>query len=448
MKTLTKEQENILKILRSSNLFVDILANVLPPGEFLPMKSGKKGQIVQLAQNDEGCSYLLHHSNPKIRQLMQARLAVKSWPLHIKRVQKLMSQAKVRGGKIGSPISYYGAHTGRWSGTEGINLQNLGGRGRGKPIHPLIGQVRQMLKAPQEQLFGIGDYVQVEARVLAWLAGQDDLVKGFTDGKDIYSEFATGLFKTPVRKAVENDPEPIRKMLIIRRGFGKDTILGCGYGMGASLFFERCQTNPDLCSAFNSGEYDFAFIEKLIKMYRTKYAKIPEFWRNVEKAWRFVTKYPREIQYFGQRPTHEITKFKGCSIQGYEKFSDNEPLLKFYHQNKATFIELPSGRYLRYPYASVNSEGQCKYRWGNNLWGGFLVENIVQAIARDILAEAILRLLDAEYNVLFTSHDEVICLLKDESELKQMLGIMCVVPAWATGLPINVEGCITERYKK
>lgn len=413
------------KEISGNTSFLNLLRKELPDDKSIPMKVGKKGYIPALARDDEGMTYLLNHKNPKVRTLAAARLAVKSWPLHIARVDNLMAQARARDGKIGAPISYYAAHTGRWGGTEGINLQNLGGRGRGKPIHPLISQVRGMLKAPQDCIFGIGDFAQIEARILAWLAGQDDLVKGFTNGKDIYSEFATELFKTPVRKTVESDPKPIAKMLTIRRGFGKDTILGCGYGMGTSLFFERCRTNPDLRPLFDNGEYNYQFIERLIKTYRTKYAKIPEFWRNVEKSWRFVTKYPHEL----------VTDKKLWPLE-------------FYHQDKATFILLPSGRYLRYPYASVSSDGQCKYRWSSNLWGGFLVENIVQAVARDILAEAILRLLDAGYKVLFTSHDEVICLLKDKSELKQMLDIMCVVPMWATGLPINVEGCVTERYKK
>ena len=87
-----------------------------------------------LAQGDEGRKRLLEHPDERVRNLMLARIAVRSWPLHIKRVQNLIAQAHANDGKLAVPLKYYGAHTGRWSGSGGINLQNLGGKGRGKAI--------------------------------------------------------------------------------------------------------------------------------------------------------------------------------------------------------------------------------------------------------------------------------------------------------------------------
>jgi len=406
--------------------FAALLKGYLPDDEEVPTKQGKKGRILALAKDDEGMKYLLQHKDPKVRALVEARAAIKSWPLHIKRVDNILRQAAVRKNKIGAPLSYYSAHTGRWGGTEGINLQNLGGRGRaGKGTHPLIASVRQMLTAPKFHTFGIADFAQIEARVLAWFAGQDDLLTGFANGEDVYSTFATTLFRSPVRKPRDTDPTPVAKLLKVRRGFGKDGILGAGFGMGANKFFERCLANNDLRPAFDDGTFDWDFINTLIKTYRKQYKLIPAFWYKVEKAWRFVTRYK-----------HETSEVNG---------------LQFYHSDGATFVRLPSGRCLRYPCAAVNkTDSGLRYRWGK-LWGGALTENIVQATARDLLRDAMLRLIEEGIHIVLHVHDEVVCLfLENEAEerLKQVEQLMVVVPEWASGLPVDVECELTPVYKK
>jgi len=427
--------------------FLTLLNQHLDQNEQVPMKPGKNEMIPALAREDEGMKYLLEkHHNKKVRALAAARLAISSWPLHIKRVQNLMNQAKMRGGKIGAPLTYYASHTGRWGGTEGINLQNLGGRGRGgQGTHPLIQQTRQMVCAPDGYIFGIPDYRQIEARILAWLAGQDDLTQSFAEDRSPYAEFATELFQCSVRKPKEDDPEPLKSILAIKYGFGKDAILGCGYGMGSLKFYDRCRANSDLRPAFDSGEYDWDFINGLIKTYRRKYSKIPEFWKVVEKAWKFVTKYPGQIQdYFVSGKTISVQYMNIPCV----KFL--EPILKFYNQNDTTTIQLPSGRCLFYPKASVNNRGDLLYRWGK-LWGGSITENIVQAVARDILGEVLLQLENEGFNILLHVHDEIVCLLSKpnaDKELQQMIEIMEVVPDWARGLPIAVEGKLSEKYKK
>lgn len=412
--------------------FKALLEAFLPEGESVPMKQGKNGPIPAFAKDDEGLKRLLNHPDENVRLLIESRVAMKSWPLHSKRVDNLMGQAKARNGKIGAPLSFHTAHTGRWGGAEKINLQNLGGRGRaGAGTHPLIQAVRGMLVAPPGYIFGINDFAQIQARILPWLAGQDDLVRGFANHEDIYSEFATELFQKETWKPTEEELEtPEGKAVDIRRGFGKDAILGCGFGMGANKFFQRCLANNNLRPLFDSGEYDWDFINRLIKMYRRKYSKIPQFWRDVEKAWRFVTKYP------GQ---YNPMKY-----------------LDFYHSNKATYIVLPSGRCLRYPGAKVKrgggyDDGDLSYRWNKYIWGGFLTENIVQAVEVDIFGEALLRLETAGFNIVLHGHDEIICLFKifeAEQKLKEMAEIMTIIPSWAAGLPIAVGGCLTKRYKK
>lgn len=286
-----------------------------------------------------------------------------------------------------------------------------------------------------DYILGIGDFAQIELRICAWLAGQNDLVQALAEGRDVYSEFATNdLFKEIIRKPRKDDPEPVARMLTFKRGFAKDGVLGFIYGMGTNRLYADCRANDSLRPAFDSGEYDWDFIDRLIKTLRKRYSKIPEFWQQVEKAWKFVTKYSKEDC------VYDIETAQMASV------IVDSPYLQFSNQNNTTIIQLPSGRCLYYPKASINKRGDLLYRWGK-LWGGSITENIVQAVARDILGEALLRLKKYVLHV----HDEAICLLSKsnaEKELQQMVEIMEVVPNWACGLPIAVEGCLSERYKK
>lgn len=395
-------------------------------GGSVPMKSGKNKMIPALAKDDKGTRELLAHSDSRVRALAEARQAVQSWPLHCAKVENILNQARMRGGRIGTPLGYHNAHTGRWGGTEGINLQNLGGRGRGgKGTHKLIQQVRNMLRAPDGTILGINDYSKVEAAGLAWQAGQDDLTEAFRTGADAYSDLATELFGFPVRKPKKYDPKPVAARLEVCRGFGKDAILGCGYGMGAETFYERCYANDDLRPKFDDGTFGMAFIEKVIKTYRTKYKEIPAYWNLLEKSWRWATKYREKIV------------LDKCGLE-------------FFYEDRATFIRLPSGRLQRYPNATVGKDGKLHYHWGP-LWGGTLTENVVSALCRDLIAESILRLIENGFVVVLTVHDEIVCLLEQkdaESRLKEMGQIMCELPAWAAGFPLSVNGCLSECYRK
>ena len=208
--------------------FANVVQEALPEGEHVPTKMGKNGLIPAFAKDDEGMKALLMHPVEKVRKLVEARLAVKSWPLHIKRVQNMINQSRVAvNGCFPVALKYFGGHLGRWSGAEKTNAQNFGGSGRMTPLHPLIGQVKGLLSAPDGFVLISSDYAQIEARVLAWLAGQTNLLAGFAAGQDIYSKFATSLFGSKVRKPRETDPGPVYTLMKTHRGFGKDAILGC-----------------------------------------------------------------------------------------------------------------------------------------------------------------------------------------------------------------------------
>lgn len=413
-----------LKELRSKK-FVRWLQEALPDGEDVLMKQGKRGNIPALAKDDEACQQLLVHPKKEVRDLVSARVAAKSWPTHIKRVGSLMSQARANGGLLRVPLTYYPSHTGRWGGSEKVNLQNMGGRGRGGVgTDPLISQVREVLMAPDGYVLGIADSAQIEARVLAWLADQNDLLRGFAAGKDVYSEFATTLFHSPVRKPKETDPKPVAKMLEIRRGFGKDAVLGAGYGMGAAKFHARCRANLSLRPLFDSGQYDFKFIKRLIEIYRTTYAKIPQYWTTVERAFKQCIRFPHLEPTVGQ-----VTfRCRGSEVQ----------------------VKLPSSRVLYYRHCRIDKKGTIKWQHGA-LWGGSVTENLDQAISRDLLGFWILECEKAGLPVVLHVHDEVVTLLPEDraDELSAKLeAIMCSLPDWAEGLPVAAEVKISKRYGK
>jgi len=430
---LRKEAAELTRKELAGNKLVAYMQAALPEGETVPMKAGKRGNIAAFAKDDDGCKLLLAHPKQEVRDLMLARQAVKSWPLHIKRINNMSNQAEANGGTLRVPLNYYGGHTGRWSGGEDINLQNFGGRGRaGTGIDPLIGQMRGLLRAPEGYTLGIGDSAQIEARILAWLAGQEDLLKGFANGEDIYSEFATALFRSRVRKAKKSDPKPVARVLDIRRGFGKDAILGCGYGMGTDKFYQRCLQNPSLRPLFDGKTYDKKFIERLIKTYRGTYRTIPEYWTKVERAFKQCIKFPH------LQPTVGAITFtcRGTEVE----------------------VRLPSGRILYYRHCRIDKTGTIKYHHGA-LWGGSITENVVQSIARDLLGFWILECEKMELPVLLSVHDEVVTLInkkeippKNEASMSMSLcrleDILCSLPAWAEGLPVGAEVKESDVYCK
>ena len=294
--------------------------------------------------------------------------------------------------------------------------------------------VGTMLMAPDGYVFGTGDLSQIEARVIAWMAGQDDLVQAFAEGRDIYSEFAQEqIFHKETRKPREDDPPEYAEELKIRRSFGKMACLALGYGMGAGTFHDRCRTDADLRPLFISGEYDFPFCQRVVQLYRNRYSKIVAFWYELEKAWKFVTRYK------DQRT----------------RVSHNGHDLEFFNEGGTTTTILPSGRHLYYPKARVSADGRdAEYhsKPSYHIYGGKLAENVTQAVARDVFVHGLLLLEGALFNILFSVHDQAIVLLSDNDAAPAKLALMhrlqTVAPDWAYGLPVATEGVLTKRFHK
>jgi DNA polymerase len=276
----------------------------------------------------------------------------------------------------------------------------------------------------------MADAAAIEARGLAWIAGQDDLIAAFERDADIYSEFAAETLAAPCRKPRKDDPPIVAKVFGGRRALGKVGILGMGYGMGADRALEYMLTYPELAPKVESGEIDWNFCKRFVMTYREKYRMIPKFWYDLEAVFKYVTRYGKTAELRGLRLSREgIT----------------------------TILRLPSGRSLFYPYASLSGSGReerIKWKAGPvwaDLWGGTVVENCVQSLARDILAEAILYIEDHGFRVAHHCYDSVVVSVPAE---QQTLCYACVCEAftkhhsaWSNGWPLGVEATVGRRYE-
>ncbi len=312
-------------------------------------------------------------------------------------------------------------NTHRWSGCEGVNAQNFGSKAA-----PLIVKVRNLLLADEGMVLVTADSRAIEARGLSWIANQVDLTEAFGRNLDVYSEFASNLLGRPVRKPEKYDPKPVAKILKIGRDYGKQYILGCGYGMGATRMLAEMRKIPAFAEKIEKGEITLATCKRDIKFYRQTYPMVPKFWGDVEKAFKVVTKYTDQVRTVG-------------------------PLV-FYSKGSIVYLRLPSGRELRYQHCRVQ-RGDNSIRWKyGKLWGGGITENIVQSMCRDLLGFWILECEKAGLPVVIHVHDDLTIMVSKEKQEESwvLLGkIMLTKPTWAEGFPLAIDPPhIGDRYEK
>lgn len=394
------------KDLMSNAKFAGLLKNL---GVMVPMKvsptTGKS--TFAFAKTDQGFIDLLDHEDVMVHMLAHARLGNKS-TLEETRTQRFISIAgRGEQGKawLPVPIKYYAAHTGRFGGDDKINLQNLPSRGvNGKKL-------KRSMIAPHGHVIIDCDSSQIEARVLAWLAEQDDLVQAFADGEDVYKQMAAIIYAVAVEDVTKE-----------QRFVGKTTILGAGYGMGAIRFVDQLKTF--------GFEMDIGEARRVIKVYRETYFHIVRLWSDAGFT----------IKNLVDGNTAEIGR---------------EGVLKVCPELSA--IELPSGLLMRYDELQCNPvevenerpEYTYKTRKGRTrIYGGKLIENVCQAIARCIIAEQMLKI-SKRYKVVLTVHDSVACCVLAEQEVEArayMEECMRWLPVWAKGLPIDCESGTGKAY--
>ena len=326
-------------------------------------------------------------------------------------------------------LMYHGAATGRWSGRL-VQPQNFP---RPQKKQDELDQIIAKLKADEDvSEYGAGtvlasdllrsmliaedghrlmfaDYSAIEARVLAWIAGQTDLVETFRKGGDVYKEMASAIYNVNVESVTDG-----------QRQVGKMAILGCGYGMGGKRFAEQCAT-----MGINVDEDE---AKRIVSVYREKNNRIAQYWRDSENEFVEMVKGAGRVGSVG------LPLPSGRSLT--------------YHNPRIIQRETPWGA-MR-DTAQVDTLNSVTRQWVSQIiWGGLLTENVVQATARDLMATAMMALELKGYNVILSVHDEIISEVPDDfGSLEEMIEIMTRVPAWADGCPVNAEGKEGKRYRK
>ena len=394
-------EEDVRKKLASNPQFAAVLAEfgIDPPMKISPTTNK---ETYALAKNDEGFIELTEHDDPFIQQLCAVRLGTKS-TIEESRIERFIGIGSRNRGRLPIPLKYYGAHTGRWAGADAVNFQNLPSRDKKKKA------LKNSVVVPPDHVIINCDSSQIEARVLAWLAGQEDLVQQFAKGDDVYSVFAGKVYKKPVSK---KDP--------VERFVGKTCVLGLGYGTGAKKLQHTLKTQPP------GADLPEAECKRIVDLYRQTNYKIPALWHECDLALNHLISWPKGTKEYalGQHKCLWITE-RG--------------------------IRLPNGLHIRYPkLRKENDRFIYTSRKGVvNIWGGAMVENVVQALARIIVGEQMLEIRKQGYRPVLTVHDAAV-IVAHKNDMEQAVAtittVMSTPPAWATGLPVACEAKYGESY--
>lgn len=340
----------------------------------------------------------------RLQALVDVRIAVKS-TTNVTRAERFLTAGK-DGMSLPVGYAYYRAHTGRWGGQNKMNMQNLT---RG-------GELRLSIMAPKGYQIAVQDSGQIECRVNGWLWGQDDLMQAFRDadrgiGRDAYCNFADHVYGRTITKADK-----------VERFVGKVCVLGLGFQMGPAklqiTFAKGALGGPPV-------HFPLEQCKVIVNTYRMKNNKIQAGWKICQN----------------------IIEDMAAGREG-----SYGPL-----NWEANTIWLPNGMALKYPdlKKSMGDKGWEEWTYQakdqrKKIYGGLLCENIVQALARIIVAWQMLQI-SRKYRVVMTTHDEIVAMPKTaqaEACIKFMAKWMSTAPAWCSDIPLNCEGGYDVRYSK
>jgi DNA polymerase I-like protein with 3'-5' exonuclease and polymerase domains len=403
--------ENSIQLLMSNDKFAQRLQmlGVDPPTKISP-RTGKSTWA--FSKTDKGMTDLLDHPDPQVQMLVAARLGTKS-TIEETRTQAFIGIAER--GRLPIMLNYYGAHTGRFSGGDKINLQNLPARGNNK--------IRQALRAPEYHKIIACDSSQIEARMVAWLAGQEDLVQAFREKRDVYSEFATEVYGRTITKADK-----------VERFVGKTCVLGLGYGMGA----EKFRRTLEIGQAGISVKIDTNEAERIVRLYRQKNWKIVELWQRCGYA----------LQGILNGGSGTINKCIDYDCEGIILPNGFKLRYTALRANGNGFEYIADARtYKKYLASKLGGGAPVKLDW-TKIYGGKVVENIVQALAALVIREQMAKV-GQKYKVAFQVHDEIIITAgaadADHAE-RYLVECMSTPPAWAADLPVACESGQADNY--
>jgi DNA polymerase I-like protein with 3'-5' exonuclease and polymerase domains len=357
------------------------------------------------AKTDKGMTDLLEHPDPAVQALVATRLGVKS-TIEETRTEALIGVASR--GKLPIMLNYYGAHTGRFSGGDKLNLQNLPARGNSNAI-------RRSLKAPPGHVLIASDSSQIEARMVAYIAGQDDLVEAFRDKRDVYSEFATEIYGRKITKADK-----------VERFVGKSAILSLGYGAGAAKYRDMLRIQGGVTIDQNEAE-------RIVRIYRAKNWRIVQLWQKCGHALTAMLQG-------GSGHIHDVLPYDHTGITLPNKLKIHYPALRATN-NGFEYIK-DARQYKKY------IEGAKDGITWTRVYGGFTCENCTQALAALVIREQ-MAAAGQHYKVAFQVHDEIIIAapqeVAEQAEAK-LVEIMSAPPAWAPGLPVACESGAAVNY--
>ena len=403
----------VKSLLMSNEKFASLLRSFgcEPPTKLSPT-TGK--ETYAFAKTDEGFKALLEHPDEDVQTIVAARLGNKS-TLEETRTERFIGMS-IRGA-FPVPLRYYGAHSGRWSGQDSVNLQNLPSRG------PNAGRIKQSILAPKGYVVIDSDSSQIEARTLAWLAGQTDLVEAFEKNNaeklagidssmhqyDVYKLMAQKIYNVPMSEITK-----------AQRQVGKTVVLGAGYGVGHAKLKLFLKTQAGV-------EVDEAEAKRIIDTYRASFYMIPDLWRKADAALTYLA----------------------CGNEGRV---DSVGIINVVPGKGLT---LPNGLYIQYPGLAreASSEGGAEWVYRSKgqrikIYGGKVVENFCQAVARCVVAEQMLRIAK-RYKVVLTVHDSIAVVApQGEAQEAQAYVEECMrwAPKWAAGLPLACESGVGVSY--
>ena len=358
-------------------------------------KSPRTGEQIPAFGKNDSAYIQMCNMYPEHRALWDAREVVKS-RIDETRAQRFID-ATNPDGTFSVPLRYYAAHTGRFGGSDKINLQNL----------PRDSKLRTAIMAPEGQALYIADLSNIEARMLAWLANQEDLLRAFAEGRDVYSEFASEIYGRTITKEDK-----------LERYVGKTAVLGLGYGMGHQRYKDT------LKSGSPSVDIGDQTAQAIVTQYRSMYPNIPQLWSGMKNLlWEMITPKSNGLSY--------------------------GPLIV-----RARGLELPNGMQLKYPNLR-HDKAEFTYTSRNEYirtHGPRLTENVVQALARIVITDQMLDIQNLpEVDIVMQVHDEIIAIGSNTDSdviLDKILTIMKTPPAWCRDLPLDAEAGVSSVYDK
>jgi len=413
-------------------------------------KNGAKCDSVAKADVTE---MLEDPSTPQIckEALLLRRAAGKSSTAKLDAMLKRATEDMGQGHRVPFTLQYHAASTGRFGG-RGIQVQNFkrpnlepgqlprviqalhwpaeDARGYidlfcGDPLEVISSCLRSFILAPVDKMFVCGDWSAIEARILAWLAGEQRVLEVFRGHGKIYEAEAAGIYGVD-KDAVNSEQRQIGKVAVLSLGYqgGKGAFQSMAKNYGVKVSDERA--------------------EEIKNAWRASNPNIVKFWYDLERA-SFLAVANPGTQYSAGPITYLV---KGSFL----------------------FCRLPSNRVLTYPYPRLDlvttpwgaekeavtfmTVDSTTKKWVRvNSYGGILAENVTQAVARDILTDCLLRLDNTEFVTFMHVHDEIVCEISEEKAsepdiFEQFEKLMEVVPDWAEGLPLKAEAWMGSRYRK